>query len=333
MPVPTAGVFTAVAAAGPRLVAVGERGRVVLSDDNGRSWRQVEAPTSVTLVNIRFANAEDGWAVGQMGVVLHTADAGAHWALQLDGVRANNLMLAAATADLAAAKSPADSDLAKANLQAAQVFVSGGPNVPFLYVLPFSPQHVLLVGGYGMAFSSHDGGVTWQAFFDQVPNPNGLHIYAMVPSMADGQLAVFFIGEQGFVVRGVKTATGIAYATLTPPFQGSFFGGLMGADNTLLIYGLQGTINRSTDQGKTWTQIVSRPGAGIDAGIILHDGTILLGDLAGNLLLSHDNGLSYVVLQQGAPITGLAEAADHAIIETTIQGITRLDGDKLAAGA
>ena len=42
-------VLQAITQAGQRLVAVGERGLVLLSDDAGKHWRQAQVPVSVTL--------------------------------------------------------------------------------------------------------------------------------------------------------------------------------------------------------------------------------------------------------------------------------------------
>src|SRR4051812_6883490 len=76
----------ALAQAGARLVAVGERGIVLLSDDNGKSWRQVATPVQVSLAAVQFVNEQSGWAVGHLGVVLHTADGGQTWRKQFDGI-------------------------------------------------------------------------------------------------------------------------------------------------------------------------------------------------------------------------------------------------------
>ncbi|HWH81260.1 MAG TPA: glycosyl hydrolase, partial [Burkholderiaceae bacterium] len=45
----------AIARAGKRLVAVGERGVVLLSDDDGSTWRQGRAAASATLTALHFA--------------------------------------------------------------------------------------------------------------------------------------------------------------------------------------------------------------------------------------------------------------------------------------
>ncbi|WP_220476874.1 WD40/YVTN/BNR-like repeat-containing protein [Massilia cavernae] len=79
-------VLLAAAQAGTRVVAVGERGLVVLSDDAGASWRQARAvPVSTTLTAVSFRSAQLGWAVGHGGVVLHTRDGGDTWTRQADG--------------------------------------------------------------------------------------------------------------------------------------------------------------------------------------------------------------------------------------------------------
>ncbi|MBW2385271.1 MAG: hypothetical protein JRG92_16690 [Deltaproteobacteria bacterium] len=49
--------------AGRRLVAVGEWGHIVLSDDHGESWRQASSvPTRLTLTSVFFADEKRGWA-------------------------------------------------------------------------------------------------------------------------------------------------------------------------------------------------------------------------------------------------------------------------------
>src|SRR5436305_1593689 len=54
-------VLLAVVRADKRLVAVGEGGIVLLSDDNGNTWRQVPVPVSTTLTNVYFADGKNGW--------------------------------------------------------------------------------------------------------------------------------------------------------------------------------------------------------------------------------------------------------------------------------
>jgi photosystem II stability/assembly factor-like uncharacterized protein len=315
------GLFTSIAKAGSRLVAVGEQGRIMLSDDNGLSWRQVATPTSVTLTQVRFATALEGWAVGQMGIVLNTKDGGLTWTKQFDDIAAGKIMLSAAQAAVAASSNATT----QANLQAAQIMVQGGPNVPFLTVLPLSPQNVLIAGGFGIAFSSNDGGASWQSIAADIPNPGGLHIYDLVKT----QRSIIGVGEQGFLFLGSVNGP---FASPTPPSPGSFFGALALPDQLLLIYGLQGTVLRSIDKAKDWTKSASNVSAGIDCGVLLRNGDIVLGDVAGDLLISHNSGAAFSLSPAGQPVVALAQAADGAIIIGGPSGLARMSNASINSG-
>lgn len=69
------------ARAGSTLVAVGQRGDILLSAD-GSKWTQVPAPADTTLVRVRFVDATHGWAVGYDGTILVSGDGGKTWSLQ-----------------------------------------------------------------------------------------------------------------------------------------------------------------------------------------------------------------------------------------------------------
>ncbi|MEQ8266045.1 MAG: YCF48-related protein [Parvibaculum sp.] len=68
--------------AGDRLVAVGEFGHVVLSDDRGATWKQAaQVPTQATLTGVTFVNKDIGFAVGHDATVIRTKDGGENWDL------------------------------------------------------------------------------------------------------------------------------------------------------------------------------------------------------------------------------------------------------------
>lgn len=74
--------YLGVARAGNRIVAVGERGTIALSDD-GKTWRQARGvPVQSTLTSVTFVDEKHGWAVGHWGVIVHTEDGGETWYLQ-----------------------------------------------------------------------------------------------------------------------------------------------------------------------------------------------------------------------------------------------------------
>ena len=61
--------------------AVGERGIILKSDDEGASWLQIESPVDVTLTGISFSSNKEGWIVGHESTILHSVDAGATWTI------------------------------------------------------------------------------------------------------------------------------------------------------------------------------------------------------------------------------------------------------------
>ena len=93
-PLAARGMLTGLTRAGKRLVAVGQRGHVLLSDDAGKTWQQADVPVSADLVAVCFPNAETGWAVGHDGVVLKSIDAGRSWGRQLDGRGLGDVLVA-----------------------------------------------------------------------------------------------------------------------------------------------------------------------------------------------------------------------------------------------
>jgi photosystem II stability/assembly factor-like uncharacterized protein len=78
----THGVLLGVGRAGNRMVAVGDRGIILLSDDQGATWREVPTGKPELLTSVLFTTPREGWVVGQDSTILHTADAGEHWTSQ-----------------------------------------------------------------------------------------------------------------------------------------------------------------------------------------------------------------------------------------------------------
>jgi len=72
-PLASRSLLLAIAPAGQRLVAVGERGHILLSDDQGQTWSQAESvPTRSLLTGVCFGNDGQGVAVGHDEVILTT---------------------------------------------------------------------------------------------------------------------------------------------------------------------------------------------------------------------------------------------------------------------
>ncbi len=306
-----AAAMLAVARAGKRLVAVGERGTVLYSDDAGKSWRQAAVPVSVSLTALQFVDGKTGWAVGHQGVVLRTTDGGATWAKQLDGIQAAALVLHDAEASFGPERDKAVGD--------AKRLIDDGPDKPFLDLYFDSPSTGYVLGAYNMMFHTTDGGATWQPWQSRIANPKGLHLYGM-RGTAD---AIYLAGEQGLLLR--STDKGASFSALRTPYKGSYFGLLSARGGALLAYGLRGNAFRSTDQGASWSQIATGVQTSLAAGTVTADGAMVLVSQGGDVLVSRDEGRTFAAQAGTAlPLAAVAQAEDGALVVAGLRGVRRI---------
>lgn len=322
---PAAANLQAIASAGNRLVAAGERGLIMVSDDAGQHWRQAAVPVGVTITALRFANAKDGWATGNMGVVLRTGDGGTSWRRVFDGSQAAALAAQSAQRAWDAVKPNADDADHPLNvlLADARRFVDEGPDKPFLDIQLRADGSVLVVGAYGLAFLTSDGGATWQAQMARLPNPTGATWYGIV---ARGQETLLF-GEQGVLLR----ADAGAFTATPSPATGSLFGGLPLKRGALLLFGLRGKVYRSDQPGAPWTEVATPVDASLISGVQLPDDTVLLLGAAGQIVASRDQGASFYALPLATrfPFTGAAVASDGALVIVGARGLLRMPAAQL----
>lgn len=310
-------VLLDLARAGARLVAVGERGIVLLSDDNGINWRQAQVPVSVSLTAVQFVDANTGWAVGHAGAVLVSHDGGENWALQLDGNRAAQLELHAAREQLPTATDP---DAAAARVQTAERMVSEGADKPFLSIKFTDARHGLIIGAYGLAFTTEDGGVSWQSLMGHIDNPMGAHLYAI----AQQGKRWFIAGEQGYVARSEDG--GKSFIALDSPYSGSFFALQVRDDGTLLAAGLKGNAFISSDDGNSFVPAPVPMPVSFSEAIRTADGQLLLVNQAGAMFRTTGDAPTLQPFGKplGKPIASVVQAADGSLVLAGFTGLTRL---------
>ncbi|WP_373987172.1 YCF48-related protein [Duganella sp. BuS-21] len=304
-------VMLGAAHAGSRVVAVGERGIILLSDDNGQRWQQAEVPVSVTLTAVRFADARNGVAVGHAGVVLTTSDGGAHWQRMLDGQRLAALALEAA-------KKSSDA-LA---LRDAERLVADGADKPLLDVCLLGAGRILAVGAYGIAFASEDNGRSWTPWMDRISNPKGLHLNTV---RANGD-TILLAGERGLAL--LSTDAGRSFRPLNVPYQGSFFTAELTSATDLLLAGLRGNAWRSVDAGRSWQQLASPMPVSITASTTRADGNVVLANQAGMLLTVRDQALVPTNTAPMPPLNAILALNNGGLLALSIQGIKAVAGAK-----
>jgi photosystem II stability/assembly factor-like uncharacterized protein len=222
-------LMNAVALAGSKVVASGERGLIMLSDDGGTRWRQAKlVPVSVTLNRLFFVNEKTGWAVGHGGIVLGTNDGGENWSVLLDGARAAQLESDAAQAD--SGNSPRQ--------KSAKRMVTEGPDKPFFDVHFRDEMNGIVIGAYGMLFVTDDGGKHWTSGMDRLDPPVERHLYSIQMVEQD----IYITGEQGLLYQ--STDGGRKFQALATPAKGTLFGLISTKTGHLLAYGLRGAIFR-----------------------------------------------------------------------------------------
>ncbi len=125
-----------------RLVGAGERGHIVLSDDDGETWRQAQSvPTRATFTSLAAVNGRL-WAAGHDSVIVSSADGGETWELQ-------------------------HSDPER--LQ------------PIMDVHFSSPDDGIAIGAYGLVLVTSDGGQNWEDGLVDEENDYHLNALLVLP--------------------------------------------------------------------------------------------------------------------------------------------------------
>ena len=310
-PLAVRALVNGLAIAGTRIVAVGQRGHVLLSDDAGKSWQQADVPVSSDLVAVAFPSANTGWAVGHDGVVLHSTNAGGRWTRQLDGHRAGSVMVDYYSRDATGG----DSKRAVL-LEEAKRFAAQGAENPFLDVWFENETTGFVVGAFGLILRTTDGGANWEPWLHAVDNPKAFHLYSIRGVAGD----VYIVGEQGLVLKLDRTAG--HFRALDLPYKGTLFG-VIGNARAVIVYGLRGTVLRSTDGGRSWQPVDTGLQVGLTSATVDNDGRIILASQAGHVLESRDDGATFKAVQIERPIPAAAviSAAKDSLVVGGPRGV------------
>jgi photosystem II stability/assembly factor-like uncharacterized protein len=245
-----------------RLVAVGDRGHILFSDDNGETWTQAKVPTKQMLTSVFFLDEKHGWAVGHDAQILASSDGGATWIKQFE-------------------------DLER--------------EAPLLDIWFKDSNNGFAVGAYGALLATTDGGATWDDVSDRLDNEDAYHLNAIVEvkdsglfivgeqgamfrspdwgqsweqleSPYEGSLfgalgtgeagAVLVYGLRGHLFRSADFGSTWERVSLKTASNGDLeFGlanGTLFKDGSIIIVGHGGSVLRSIDNGHTFS-VQNRP--------------------------------------------------------------------------
>jgi photosystem II stability/assembly factor-like uncharacterized protein len=253
-----------------KLVVVGERGHILISEDGGQSWDQADVPTRSTLTAVYFHDPDLGWVVGHDSVILRTTDGGANWE---------------------------------------RVYWAPEDEAPFFDVWFSDAEHGIAIGAYGSYYTSSDGGVTWEfepigdtdwhlhqvspaadgrlfiaaeagmvyrsddggATWTELPSPYEGSFFGILPLEDD---VVFLFGLRGHLFRSEDD--GESWSPIETGTDAMLTDGIRLSDGRIVITGLGGTILVSADGGKTFELLEQANRRGIQAAVQASEDSLLL---------------------------------------------------------
>lgn len=307
--------MSAVTRAGERLVAVGIRGLVLVSDDGGKQWTQASVPVASDLLAVNFPTAKDGWVVGHDGVVLHTRDGGNTWEKQLDGRIAQKLLTAHFQSLVASGNAEA-----QRYLQDTQLNYESGPEQALLGVWFRDALHGFVCGSFGTLLATSDGGLTWESWVENVEGVEGnipLHLYAI----SGTRKGVMMASEKGIVFRLDEDRK--RFVAMHTGYAGTLFG-LLETGDAVLAVGLRGTAYRlKGEDANRWENVATGATRAITAGTSLPDGQALLVTVSGQILSTRDGGEHFQMIPVTRPMSyaGVAAAGQGSVVVVGNNGV------------
>jgi photosystem II stability/assembly factor-like uncharacterized protein len=236
---------------GSRVVAVGDRGYIVLSDDNGKTWRRAKSPAATLLTAVEFVDAQHGWAVGHDSVILATSDGGQTWVQQFAAPAEQRPLLDVIFMDERVG-------YAIGAYGAFYETADGGKSWNPRKVIEddkhlnafirLSGDRLLILGEAGTILSSSDAGRTWSS----IPSPYKGSLFGGL--VADDGAVVAF-GLRGRIFR--STDAGKTWKAVDNASTATLMGGSKLPDGALVIAGNGGTVLVSRDNGQSFVPLAT----------------------------------------------------------------------------
>jgi len=296
-------------AADDRLLVVGERGHVLVSDDRGENWRQIlDVPTRTTLVAVT-AQGQRVWAAGHDTTIIASEDNGETWSIQFQDISGDPLM-----------------DIA---------FDSNGDG--------------MAIGAYGIVLLAEDNGQQWTQDFmidlvlpaevelgteQQSADDDGFLDQDAISDFEDLDVeyhlnSLLRLDAQRMVIAAeaghgyYSDDNGASWQIFRLPYDGSMFGVLPLAaaihptqqSNCLISFGLRGHVLQSCDALSGWEILDSGISASLFDAAYDDSGQLWMVGANGTLLRkSVDGDFELISLDSGDDMNGLLISGDRLIM-------------------
>ena len=258
------------------VIAVGERGHILLSRDHAKTWVQAQVPTRTTLTAVAFHDNQLGWAVGHDAVILRTRNGGATWQLVHEAPEEERPLLDVWCRDenrcyaigaygyFLETKDGGDTwqsrSISEDDRHLNQMVASDSGK---LYIAAES----------GVIYRSQDDGATWQT----LASPYEGSFFGVLPLSGD---TVLVFGLRGNLFRSEDS--GNSWQKIHTGTEAMLTCGLRFLDGRILVAGLAGTLLISKDNARSFTLFQQADRLGISAVCRVPDmALVLLGEGGG----------------------------------------------------
>jgi photosystem II stability/assembly factor-like uncharacterized protein len=254
--------------AGDTLVAVGERGHVILSTD-GKQWKQADVvPTRSTLTTV-FATGGRLWAGGHDAVIITSGDGGNTWTREFFDPERQQAVMDIFFTDL-------DNGVAIGSYglylrtgdggqtwEDATIDEEGGYHLNGM--IRFEDGRRLIAGEAGYSYRSYDDGETWEMM--DMP-----YLGSMWGALKLDEACALFYGLRGHVMKSCDFGT--TWLELDTGIEASISGAAMHEGQVILAANSGMLLNKDDRNG--FSAVKHSSGVDFAAALALGDGSFLL---------------------------------------------------------
>jgi photosystem II stability/assembly factor-like uncharacterized protein len=251
------------------LIAVGERGHILVSRNHRASWDQAAVPTRSNLTAVDVVDEHHAWAVGHDAVVVHTADGGTTWTRQHWDPDLEKPLFDIWMQDrrqgfaIGAYGLYLETDDGGATWNERVI----DEEEPHLYLVDQAENGDLyLVGEFGSIFRSDNGGADWM----RCESPYGGSFFGVLTVGAE----TLVFGLRGNIFRSGDD--GESWERVDSGITTGLFAGARLQGGKILIAGQSGTLLVSSDQGRSFDVRSAGNRHAISAVFEQPDGSLLL---------------------------------------------------------